>query len=97
MKLGLVSPDFCCCLLSVSLSESPVTYLRLLFPTYFENPSIYQNKSFMILQTFNAVLKLSYKTILFDCSVAFCLRFTIVIVMSDEIACVLCKYGNRKV
>ena len=76
MKGGLVSPDV---LLTFGFTyrkptDNTVKYNpRPQVLTYFENPRISYIfiKPYMILRTFNAVFKLSYEIMLFECFVGF--------------------------
>ena len=72
MKRGLVSPDvlFTFGFTFRKSTDNTAKYnLRPLFLTFLK--SYIFIKSYMILPTFNALFKLSYKLIVFDCSVSF--------------------------
>ena len=68
MKLGLVSPDVL--FTFGSLSESQLTILlsisEIAISDLYENPTYLSIKSCMVLQAFNAVLKMRFEPILFD-------------------------------
>ena len=79
MKPGLGSPDFLFTSdVSVSLSEGQLTILLSISKTAISDILKKSNvfiKSSMILRIFNASLKFSYKTMLFNCSGAFSPKF----------------------